>query len=175
MNLPSARTKNSKEHEIYLADAAIDVIKSVPRVKNRAGYVFSVTGETPPSGFSRAKSRLDRLMLSYARDEARERGEDPDGVLLEPWRLHDLRRTVASGMARLGIALPVIEKCLNHISGSFAGIVGVYQRHSFADEKRAAFEAWAKHVEAIIRKGAARRGPADMARQVGIVSGKPAK
>jgi hypothetical protein len=64
--------------------------------------------------------------------------------------LHDIRRTVASGMARLGVNLPVIEKLLNHVSGSFAGIVGVYQRHSFADEKRAAMAAWARHVEAIV-------------------------
>ena len=56
---------------------------------------------------------------------------------------HDLRRTVASGMARLGINLPVIEKVLNILSGSFTGVVGVYQRHSFADEKRTALEAGA--------------------------------
>ena len=66
------------------------------------------------------------------------------------WRLHDLRRTAASGMARLGINLPVIEKVLNHTSGSFRGIVGVYQRHSFADEKRAALEAWGSFVTSLV-------------------------
>jgi hypothetical protein len=50
-------------------------------------------------------------------------------------------------MAALGVNLPVIERCLNHISGSFAGIVGVYQRHDFADEMRAAMERWGRHVE----------------------------
>ena len=69
---------------------------------------------------------------------------------MPPWVLHDIRRTVACGMARLGVNLPVIEKLLNHVSGSFAGIVGVYQRHSFADEKRAAMQTWARHVEAIV-------------------------
>ena len=69
---------------------------------------------------------------------------------IPPWVLHDIRRTVASGMAKLGINLPVIEKLLNHVSGSFAGIVGVCQRHSFSDEKRAAMQAWARHVEAIV-------------------------
>jgi hypothetical protein len=68
------------------------------------------------------------------------------------WRLHDMRRTVASGMARLGMNLPVIEKVLSHSSGSFAGIVGVYQRHDFADEKRAALEAWGRHVEALVTR-----------------------
>ena len=62
------------------------------------------------------------------------------------WHLHDLRRTFATGCARMGVALPVVERCLNHVSGSFAGIVGVYQKYDFAVEKLAAFEAWASHV-----------------------------
>jgi integrase len=68
------------------------------------------------------------------------------------WTLHDIRRTVASGMARLGIGLSVIEKVLNHVSGSFAGIVGVYQRHEFAEEKRAALQQWADHVERLVQR-----------------------
>jgi integrase len=64
--------------------------------------------------------------------------------------LHDLRRSAASGMARLGINLPVIEKVLNHSSGSFAGIVAVYLRHDFAEEKRQALENWGKHVMRIV-------------------------
>jgi integrase len=70
---------------------------------------------------------------------------------MQPWVLHDLRRTVASGMARLGIGLPTIERLLNHSSGSFAGIVGVYQRYDFAEEKRRAAEAWGRHVLTLIR------------------------
>lgn len=66
------------------------------------------------------------------------------------WTLHDIRRTVATGMAALGVALPVVERLLNHVSGSFAGIVGVYQCHDYAEQKRAAMEAWAGHVEAIV-------------------------
>jgi Transposase IS116/IS110/IS902 family len=66
------------------------------------------------------------------------------------WVLHDIRRTVASGMARLGINIAVVEKLLNHVSGSFAGIVGVYQRHSFADEKRAAMATWAAGVASML-------------------------
>ena len=60
--------------------------------------------------------------------------------------MHDLRRTAASGMARLGVNLPVIEKVLNHVSGSFAGVAGVYNRHDFAGEKRAALDSWARYV-----------------------------
>src|SRR5262249_30829025 len=68
----------------------------------------------------------------------------------EPWVIHDLRRTAASGMARLGVRLPVIEKVLNHVSGSFRGIVGVYQRHEYAAEKRHALQTWANHIEALV-------------------------
>jgi integrase len=82
----------------------------------------------------------------------------PKGALDElagvaDWTLHDLRRTAASGMARLGVSLVVIEKVLNHVSGSLAGIVGVYQRHEFADEKRAALQQWADHVERLSKDG----------------------
>jgi integrase len=66
------------------------------------------------------------------------------------WRLHDLRRTAATGLQRLGVRLEVTEQILNHVSGSRAGIVGVYQRHDFAVEKRAALEAWGEHVMAIV-------------------------
>jgi hypothetical protein len=79
------------------------------------------------------------------RADAERAGSDPAGVQLLPYRtFHDRRRTVASHMARLGIALPVIEKSLAHTSGSFGGIVGVYQHCEFVPEKCAAIEAWGK-------------------------------
>ena len=72
------------------------------------------------------------------------------GKPVVPWRLHDLRRTAASGMAALGVQLPVIEKILNHVSGSFGGIVGVYQRHEFAAEMTEALARWAVHVQGLV-------------------------
>jgi hypothetical protein len=66
-----------------------------------------------------------------------------------PWSIHDLRRTVATGLQRLGIRLEVTKAVLNHISGSRGGIAGVYQRHDWAAEKRAALDAWAAHVLAV--------------------------
>ncbi|CAN5166913.1 site-specific integrase [soil metagenome] len=148
--LPAARAKNGREHDMHLSDTALAIIEAVPKVKNEAGLLFTTTGETPPSGFSRAKGRMDGLMLGYARAEAKKRGDDPAKVEIPDWVIHDLRRTMASGMARLGVQLPVIERCLNHVSGSFGGIVGVYQRHSFADEKRAALETWSAHIESLV-------------------------
>ncbi len=142
--IPKERVKNGAAHDVPLSDPALEVLASVPRISGRPGYIFTTTGKTPVSGFSRAKANLDKAMLAIAREEVGE------GVTVPPWRLHDLRRTAASGMARLGINLPVIEKVLNHSSGSFAGIVGVYQRHSFADEKRRALEAWGSFVEQIV-------------------------
>jgi integrase len=148
--LPAERAKNHREHDMHLSETALAIIAAVPRIKSKAGLLFTTTGETPVSGFSNSKDRLNRLMLQYAREEAQERGDDPAKVEIAPWVLHDLRRTIASGMARLGVQLPVIERCLNHVSGSFGGIVGVYQRHTFAEEKKAALETWSAHVESLV-------------------------
>jgi integrase len=133
-SLPRQRTKNNKAHLVPLSRQAIAVIETIPKISER--FVFSTNGETRVSGFGKAKRRLDALLPKD----------------MPPWRLHDLRRTVASGMARLVINLPVIEKVLNHASGSFAGIVGVYQKHEFSDEKRKALEAWGFHVTEIVSK-----------------------
>jgi integrase len=122
--LPRERVKNARRHEVPLSKQAVAILRSVPRIDGS-----SVFGLKAPFGvLQRAKDRV--------------------GV--ESWTLHDLRRTAASGMARLGVSLAVIEKVLNHVSGSFAGIVGVYQRHEFADEKRAALQQWADHVERLV-------------------------
>ncbi len=112
---------------------AADTLTACPRIAG-SDFEFTLSGVAPLTGCHALKRRLDALM--------------PAGT--PPWVFHDVRRTVASGMARLGVNLPVIEKLLNHVSGSFAGIVGVYQRHSFADEKRAAMQVWARHVETLV-------------------------
>jgi integrase len=137
--LPAERVKNSERHDVPLPDAAIAILTALPRIKTSKGYVFATRHDAAVSGFSRAKQRLDAAIALTA-------GDTP----VPRWTFHDLRRTMASGMARLGISLPVIEKVLNHTSGTFRGVVGVYQRHSFADEKRAALAAWASFVEAIV-------------------------
>ncbi|QND58229.1 tyrosine-type recombinase/integrase [Mesorhizobium huakuii] len=150
--LPASRTKNGNPHSVPLSKQAIAQIKTVRRKAGKAGLLFTTTGETPVSGFSRAKDRLDAGMLAIAREDAEDRGGDPAKVKPVPhWTLHDLRRTAASGMARLNINLPVIEKLLNHVSGTFSGIVGVYQRHEFSAEKRAAMAAWGNFVDDLMK------------------------
>ncbi|WP_244433438.1 tyrosine-type recombinase/integrase [Bradyrhizobium japonicum] len=145
--IPKERVKNGQEHEVPLSAPASALFERLPQV-GRSELVFTVTGETPVSGFSRAKKRIDAEILKLQKADAIAVGDDPAGVQPLPnWTLHDLRRTGASGMARIGINLPVIEKVLNHSSGSFRGVVGVYQRHSYSDEKRKALEAWANFVQ----------------------------
>ena len=94
--------------------------------------MLTTNGRSSISGYSKCKAALDAAIT-----------EANGGESLAPWRMHDLRRSMASHMARLGVGLPTIEKLLNHTGGSFAGIAGVYQRHDFADEKRQALECWA--------------------------------
>jgi integrase len=131
--LPRERVKADRPHEVPLSTIALEVLKTVPRLAG-SPYVLTTNGAAPSSGFAKNKRKLDGLLPAD----------------IPPWRLHDLRRTVASGMARLGVQLPVIEKVLNHRSGTFSGILAVYQRHDFADEKRAALEAWGNFVEGLV-------------------------
>lgn len=148
--LPGARTKNKRSHVVPLSSLAREVIGGVREVVGKPGYIFTTTGETPVSGFSRAKARIDAAMLAVARREAEAAGRDPDAVAIAPWRIHDLRRTAVTGMARAGADLHVIERAINHVSGSFGGIVSTYQRHRYADEVRAALEAWANLLGEVV-------------------------
>ncbi|ANK83463.1 MAG: hypothetical protein TEF_12735 [Rhizobiales bacterium NRL2] len=160
--LSGERTKNGKPHDVPLSQAALDLITELES-KESSSLLFPARfardteneeKERPASGFGRAKNRLDAAMLVELQRMAEERGEDPEKVVLPPWRIHDLRRTAASGMARLGVGIHVVEKLLNHTSGTFGGIVAVYQRHDFADEKRGAVDAWADFIATLSGKTA---------------------
>jgi integrase len=130
--LSRERSKNRKAHAVPLSRQARDLIERQPKIDG-CEFVFT-TGRRPIADWPRVKKVIDAIMKPDAR-----------------WTLHDLRRTVASGLAKLGVALPTIEKVLNHSSGSFRGIVSVYQRHDFALEKAAALQVWADHVERIVK------------------------
>jgi integrase len=131
--LPSSRTKNAQAHDVPLSRSAQELVRENARFSG-CGHVFSQGRPKPPSGFGRVKVRLDALL------RADELGPP------KPWRLHDIRRSVATGLQRLGVRLEVTEAVLNHTSGSRSGIVGVYQRHKWTEEKKAALDAWANHV-----------------------------
>ena len=145
------RSKNKQAHEIPLSDEAVRIIETLPRIGGRDGYIFTTTGRTPVSGWSRAKDRIDRAILEILREEAKERGENPDAVIAPAgWVFHDFRRTAASGMAGIGIPPHVVEAVLNHRSGTIKGVAAVYSRYSYAAEKRQALDAWACKLEAIV-------------------------
>jgi len=148
--LPASRAKNGVAHIVPLSPQAIKLLDNVAGETKwpARGLVFTTTGETPISGFSRAKVRLDKAIAAAEAKRAEAAGDEPREV--EPWRVHDIRRTVATGLQRLGVRLEVTEAVLNHVSGSRAGIVGVYQRHDWKEEKRAALQAWSEHVSAIV-------------------------
>ena len=118
--------------------------------EGHARLVFTTTGDTTVSGFSRGKRHIDREMLNFARSAATKRGADPALVAIAAWRFHDLRRTAASGMASLGIGPHVVEKILNHTSGTIQGVAAVYNRFDYAAERRQALLVWANYLEAVI-------------------------
>lgn len=135
------RTKNARPHEVPLSPAAVSILRGLNRREGR-DLVFGA-GDGSFSGWSKGKSGLDGRMTKALR-------QTDDAAKLTPWRLHDLRRTCATRMADLGILPHVIEAVLNHVSGSRAGVAGVYNRSTYAAEKRAALDLWSGHVARLI-------------------------
>ena len=132
--LPSSRAKNRRPHLVHLSRPAVELLDDLAGGAQwpAAGLVFSTNGKTAPSGFSKAKRRLDEYMTNVLGQNG-----------TSHWRTHDIRRTVATGLQRLGVRFEVTEAILNHVSGARAGIAGVYQRHDWAIEKKRALDAWA--------------------------------
>ena len=151
--LPVARSKNSVAHVVPLTADAIALLDGLAGGKSwpTTGFVLTTTaGRKPIDGFSKWKAKLD-LEVAHLRAAA---SQEP----LPPWRIHDLRRTVATGLQRLSVRLEVTEAILGHVSGSRAGIVGVYQRHDWASEKREALNLWSATVRLIVAPKAKSRG-----------------
>lgn len=130
--MPASKTKNGRAHDVPLSAPALAVMDGHMRVDGRA-FVFG-RGAGGFSGWSHSKIALDAAC----------------GVT--DWTLHDLRRTAATGMADLGVAPHVIEAVLNHVSGHKAGVAGIYNRSTYANEKRAALDSWATHLAMILAK-----------------------
>ena len=131
MSIPGTRTKNRRALELPLPEPALAVLRAVPRHQGRE-YVFGLRGG-PFSGWSAAKLRFDAKLAI-------------DGKALAPWRLHDLRRTMRSGLGRLGVAPHIAELAINHVRG---GIEGIYDRYRYQREIGAALALWTEHVLAL--------------------------
>jgi integrase len=139
--IPASRTKNKRENRLELPAVAMQVLAEMPRIGAGAFY-FTHDGTKPLSGFTLAKSNVDAAMLVKAK---------ADGVTEIPaWTFHDIRRTVASNMARLSVTLTVAEAVLNHKSGTIQGVTAVYNRYDYAREKEQALATWANALGAIV-------------------------
>jgi integrase len=128
ITLPPIRTKNGIEHQIPLSNSALAILNSCFRHRD---LVFGL-GQNGFAAWSRHKPELDRV----------------SGVT--DWTLHDLRRTAATRMADIGVQPHVIEAVLNHVSGHKAGVAGIYNRSTYATEKRAALDMWGNHIRVIV-------------------------
>ena len=140
--LPGDRAKNGEPNRIPLNELAVAVLDAVAGKSTwpRRGKVFSASTGGGFTGYHKGKEKLDRMVA--------EDGGDP----IAPWRLHDLRRTLATGFQRLGVRFEVTEAVLNHVGGSRAGVAGIYQRHDWKAEKREALDLWNNHVVSILAK-----------------------
>lgn len=145
-------TKNAQPHLAPLNEVSLEVLAQLGI--QRSGLVFSVTGTTAISGFSRAKAALDARMIAILRNRAAERGEDlsglPDHDVLPPWRLHDLRRTGASKLQALGVPVEVTEEIIGHKSGTRGGVAGVYNLYRYLSEKEAAMGLWSAYLRKLV-------------------------
>lgn len=136
-HLPGSRTKNSHPNDIHVSDLTLAVIRSIPRgtpLPNRPDFVFTTTRCGPVTGFALVKqNHLDRWLGT------------------SDWVIHDLRRTVTSNMARLGVRIEVADKVLNHVSGKLGGIAGIYNRFQYLPERKEALDKWAAFVADLIQ------------------------
>jgi len=131
--IPPERMKGDASLEVPLPPIAVEILKFLPRWTGP--FIFSTTGGTRPiSGFSKMKVRFDMAI------------KEP----IAPWRFHDLRRTMRTGLSALRVPDTVSELCIAHTQ---KGLHKVYDQHAYLDEKRHAFEAWANHVLSIVEPG----------------------
>ena len=136
IRLPKERAKNDEGRLIHLSEPSEAIVEALP-VFADSRWLLTVDGKHPYTNFTWSKGELDRRIK-----EARGDGAEP----MPGWRVHDLRRSVATGLQRLGVRLEAVEAVLGHVSGSRSGVVGVYQRHRFDQEAREALALWGDHV-----------------------------
>jgi integrase len=146
--IPASRMKAKQEHLIPLSSVARAIIDAMP---NLGPYVFTTKGKCPMRNFGKVKIELDAAMLAELRKAAKRRGDDAAKVRLQPWVIHDLRRTARSLMSRAGVNPDHAERCLAHIIG---GVRGTYDRYEYRDEKAFAFDALASIIDRIVNQPA---------------------
>jgi integrase len=144
--IPAARMKADAPHLVPLSTEASTILEGLPRFAG--AFAFTTTaGSRPVSGFSKAKARIDAVMLRLAREDAGERGGEPGKVKIDPWRMHDLRRTMRTHLSAIPSQDLVRELVIAHTR---PGLHKVYDQFAYLDEKRALFEAWGKRLLGIV-------------------------
>jgi integrase len=138
--LPASRNKTKSDLLRPLSRAAVAVLKAQPRIEG-CDYVFTTNGVGHIAGYGRHKADFDKAVLAELKKE------DPEAEPLENWVLHDLRRTARSLMGRAKVPTDFAERCLGHVIG---GVRGIYDRHEYRDDKKAAYEALAAQIERIV-------------------------
>jgi integrase len=133
ITLPAERTKNGRPHEVPLSTPAVDILKA--HYQPGREFVFGGRDRSGFNGWGQCKIELDKKLN------------------LKPWRIHDLRRTCATGLANLGHQPHVVEAVLNHVSGSKSGVAGIYNKAQYSVEKAQALNAWAGHVLELVGRG----------------------
>jgi integrase len=151
--LPGARTKNGRDHLVPLSDAVVMIIAELPRIKSKAGWLFTTDGEVPMANLSKRKRRLGALMLEELQRL------DPEITEVTPWRLHDLRHTLKTWMQGERIPKDVRNAVQNHYDGDMDELYG---HHTFEKEKRDALERWAQCI-----RGLTSVEPSDLAAPIG--------
>jgi integrase len=126
--IPAARSKNGEPNTLPLPADALEIIAALPR--HASGLLFTTTGTTPVSGFSKMKRILDGFVA--------------ERMKVAPWTLHDIRRSAATGMAELGVEQGVFERVLGH---RISGVTAVYNRFDYFEPKKAALQLWADYVK----------------------------
>lgn len=139
--IPPEIAKNGRAHLVPLPQLAMDIIDAAP--------VFEDENGKPSPWVFPAQTKIENHLTTFS--DGKELLDKVSGVT--GWRGHDLRRTMATNLAGLGISGEVIEAALNHVSGTRAGVAGVYNRHAYLDERRAALDAWAARLQAIVKAG----------------------
>jgi integrase len=141
--IPAERAKNGVEHIVPLGPMAVQVIKAVPQIKD-CPFLFSVTGKTPISGFSKVKDCVDRNIEKLKAEDMMGRYA---GQFAEPWVVHDLRRSQFTGLVELGFSADIADALQNHVSGSARhGVRKNYNIARYGPAKRAAMLAWETHI-----------------------------
>jgi integrase len=142
--IPAARSKNGRQHQVYLSDAMLALLKQIPRFKG-VDLVFPAAGNDskPMSGDQQFKNRIDMRIREAMKKVG---AKDP-----ENWCVHDFRRTIATGLQRMGFRPDIADQVIGHVSSTRSGAAAHYLHHGYEAERKQALEAWSSHVSELCK------------------------